>query len=244
MNLEISFLIKKTIASIVTPLPIGLILGFIGLWYLYRGYHKKAKIFLTICLFWITLIAYSPVANLLLEPLENQYEKLREMPKDTRYILLLGGDKESRAWEALRLYHQIPHVKIITSGYAPFGGKIPSAIKTARFLQKVGVKKEDIIMEPKPRTTEEEAIEIKKRLGDEPFVLITSAYHMPRAMRLFKKYGLRPIPAPTDFKIKSYDTAFSLPKGRKLLQTDQAWHEHIGTFWNLLSELFKKNKRD
>ena len=236
MNLETSFLIKKILASIVTPLPIGLILGFVGLWYLYKGYHKKAKIFLTIALLWITAISYSPFANLLIQPLENQYARLEEIPKDIKYILLLGGEKESRAWEALRLYHQIPNSKIITSGYAPFGSTTPSAIKTAKFLQKVGVKEEDIIIQPKPRTTEEEAIEIKKRLGDEPFILITSAYHMPRAMRLFKKYGLKPTPAPTDFKIKSYDTSISLPKGRKLLQTDQAWHEHLGTFWNSLRD--------
>jgi uncharacterized SAM-binding protein YcdF (DUF218 family) len=241
MNLETGFLLKKTLASIVTPLPIGLILGFIGLWYLYKGYHKKSKIFLTIALLWIGAISYSPFTNLLLEPLENKYKRLEEIPKNIKYILLLGGEKESRAWEALRLYHNIPHVKIITSGYAPFGSKVPSAIKTAKFLQKVGVKKEDIIIQSKPKTTEEEAIEIKIRLGDEPFVLVTSAYHMPRAMRLFKKYDLKPIPAPTDFKIKSYDTLFSLPKGKKLLQTDQAWHEHLGVFWNWLGELFKKN---
>ncbi|NEW60152.1 hypothetical protein GSY74_02550, partial [Sulfurovum sp. bin170] len=145
MSMEIGFVIKKMVSAIVMPLPIGLILGVIGLWYLYRNHNKKAKIFLTISLLWIATISYTPFSNLLLKPLEDSYSKLKKIPKDAKYILLLGGDKERRAWEALRLYHKIPNAKIITSGYAPFGGKIPSAIKTAKFLQKVGVKKEDII---------------------------------------------------------------------------------------------------
>ena len=232
MSIEISFTIKKIISAIVMPLPIGLILGAIGLWYLYTAELKKAKIFLTISLLWITTISYTPFTNSLLKPLENSYEKLKNIPENTKYILLLGGNKENRGWEALRLYHKIPNAKIITSGYPPFGGKIPSAVSTAIFLQKVGVKKSDIIMQTKPKTTEEEAIEIKNRLGDESFILVTSAYHMPRAIRLFKKYGLNPIPAPTDFKIKSYDSPLSIPKGKNLLQTDLAWHEHLGMLWN------------
>ena len=234
MSMEIGFIIKKALSAIVMPLPIGLIIGIIGLLYLYEEHHTKAKIFLTISIIWIAIISYAPFTNMLLHPLENSYKRLKEIPKDTKYILLLGGDKESRAWEALRLYHKIPNAKIITSGYAPFGGKVPSAVLTSIFLQKVGVKKEDIIMQPKPKTTEEEAIEIKNHLREKPFILVTSAYHMPRAMKLFEKYGLHPIPAPTDFKIKGYDSPLSTPKGKKLLQTDQAWHEYIGMLWNSL----------
>lgn len=236
MSIEIGFVIKKALSAVVMPLPIGLILGVIGLWYLYRNHNQRAKIFLTISLLWIAIISYAPFTNTLLKPLETSYAKLKKIPKDVKYILLLGGAKESRAWEALRLYHKIPNAKIITSGYAPFGTKIPSAITTARFLQKVGVKKSDIIMQTKPKTTEEEAIEMKNRLGKKPFILVTSAYHMPRAMKLFEKYGLKPIPAPTDFKIKSYDTPLSTPKGQKLLQTDQAWHEHLGLLWHSLRD--------
>ena len=236
MSIGIGFILKKALSAVVMPLPIGLILGAIGLWYLYREHHTRAKIFLTISLLWIATISYTPFTNTLLEPLETSYKVLKPIPKETQYILLLGGDKESRSWEALRLYHKIPNAKIITSGYAPFGGKIPSAVATANFLQKVGVKKEDIIMQTKPRTTEEEAIEIKNRLGEKPFILVTSAYHMPRAIKLFKKHGLNPIPAPTDFKIKSYDSSISTPKGKKLLQTDQAWHEYLGLLWNSLRD--------
>ena len=236
MDIGIGFVIKKALSAIVMPLPIGLILGVIGLWYLYRDKHTKAKIFLTITLLWIATISYTPFTNTLLSPLENSYKKLKKIPKGTKYILLLGGDKKNRAWEALRLYHKIPNATIITSGYAPFGCKVPAAISTANFLQRVGVPKRDIIMQIKPKTTEEEAVEIKNRLGKEPFILVTSAYHMPRAIRLFKKEGLNPIPAPTDFKIKSYDSPLSTPQGKKLFQTERAWHEYIGILWSSLRD--------
>jgi len=212
------------------PLSIGLILALVGIWYLYKNKIKKAKIFIIISIIWIATISYKPFANMLLEPLETQYSKLTNIPKNVHYILLLGGDKKNRAWEALRLYQKIPNVKIITSGYSPNGG-VPSAIKTAKLLENSGVKKSDIIMQPKPRYTKEEAIAIKKRLKDKPFILITSAYHMPRAIKIFKQSGLNPIPAPTDFKIEKINPFYSHPEAKWLARTERAWHEYIGLLW-------------
>jgi len=226
----IIFTITKILSALIMPLSIGLILGLLGLWYMYQNHIKKAKIFLTISLIWIAIISYTPFANMLLKPLETQYSRLTTIPKDVHYILLLGGDRKNRAWEAIRLYHQISNAKIITSGYAPNGGT-PSAIKTAKLLEESGVKKEDILIQPKPRYTQEEAIAIKKRLGNKPFILVTSAYHMPRAMKIFKKIGLNPIPAPTDFRIRNINEFYTYPKGKRLLFTEQAWHEYLGLLW-------------
>ena len=230
MSFEIGFIIKKVVSAMIMPLPIGLILGSFGLWYLYRNHINRAKIFLTISLVWIATISYAPLSNTLLIPLENSVSRLKNIPHDVKYILILGGDKEQRGWEVLRLYHQIPNVKIITSGYSPYGG-VSTAIQTARLLERSGVLKEDIIIQDKPKDTNEEVVAIKKLLGASPFILVTSAYHMPRAISLFQREGLNPIPAPTQFQIRDRDTILSVPKGKELLKTEQAWHEYLGLLW-------------
>ena len=211
------------------PLSIGLILALIGLFYLYKNSFKKAKLFLTLSIVWIAIISYSPFANFLLEPLESKYSKLEKIPQDIQYILLLGGDQQNRGWEALRLYNKIPNSKIITSGYE---GRyaIAEAIKTANILVELGIPKKDIIIHDKPKDTKEEAIKIKSVLKDKPFILVTSHYHMPRAIALFNKEGLYPIPAPTD-RLDKGSKYLSIPSGGDLIKTEIAMHEYIGLLW-------------
>ena len=209
------------------PLSIGIILGLIALTLLYFYHIKKAKKYLALSLFWLLLITWAPFATLLLKPLENMYPKLEIIPKNIEYILLLGGDRERRAWEALRLYHQIPNVKIITSGYS-LHDKLSDAEKTSSMLNNSGILKEKIFMQSMAKTTFEEAQHMKKRVGKKPFILITSAYHMPRSMMIFKKAGLNPIPAPTDFNDVNESGFFSILTSKHLEHTEHAWHEYMG----------------
>ncbi len=233
--MEIGFILKKLLSAILMPLSIGLLLGFFGLWFLYKEKLKKAKFFLTASLVWIMTISYVPIANIFIAPLENSYKILKNIPKDIKYILLLGGDRKNRGWEALRLYHKIPNSKIITSGYEG-RGNVPEAIKTANILVELGIPRKDIILHSKPKDTKEEAIKIKELLGNKPFILITSAYHMPRALALFKKEKLNPIPAPTDYKIKDSNKFLSVPSGSNLRKTEIAWHEYLGLLWSKLRQ--------
>lgn len=234
--MELGFIFKKLLSALLMPFTLGLIILLIGLFFLFRNHIKKAKLFLTFGFVWIALISYVPVSNFLIAPLENSYQKLQleDIPKDTKYILLLGGDMENRGWEALRIYNYLPNAKIITSGYAG-RGKVAEAIKTAKVLEEIGIPKKDIIIHKQPKDTKEEAIKIKKVLGDKNFVLITSAYHMPRAVALFKKEGLDPIVAPTDFKITNRDNDLNRQLGgTPLKKTQYAWHEYMGLLWSTL----------
>lgn len=231
--MSIAFTLKKVISGLIMPLSIGIILALIGLYYLYKNSYKKAKIFLTFSIVWMALISYSPISNLLLTPLETKYSKLENVPKDVKHILLLGGDIQNRGWEVLRLYHKIPNSKIITSGYKG-DENIPEAIRTANILMELGIPKKDIIIHPKPKDTKEEAIKIKEVLKDTPFILVTSHYHMPRAIALFNKEGLYPIPAPTNELREDYLEFLSIPKGDNLNKTEIALHEYIGLLWSKL----------
>jgi len=229
MNVELSFMLKKMLSVAVMPWSIGIILLLLALLFLYFNKTKKAKKSLSIAILWMLLISWAPFANLMLKPLESMYPKLEKIPNNIEYILLLGGDRDKRAWEALRLYHKIPNVKIITSGYS-LHDPISDAKKTAHKLMESGIPKERILMQEEAKTTFEEAQWMKKRLNKKPFILITAAYHMPRSMAIFKKAGLNAIAAPTDFNNPHEDGIISILQSKQLEKTEHAWHEYVGLF--------------
>ena len=230
MNIGWSFLLKKIISIALMPLSISIVLIFIALIYLYRDKIKKAKRYLTFSLLWLMLISSPPFGSFLLKFLENDYPTLKEIPQDVEYLLILGGKKEHRGWEVLRLYQQRPDIKIITSGYALYGDTSEASV-TALFLERSGIKKESILSHERAKDTEEEALAMKKRIGEKPFILVTSAYHMPRAMKFFTNKGLNPIAAPTDFNNRTEDNMLNMFQGTQLNKTERAWHEYIGLLW-------------
>lgn len=59
----------------------------------------------------------------------------------------------------------------------------------ARVAQSLGVPREQIITLDLPKDTEEEAAAVKQAIGDAPFLLVTSASHLPRAMIFFSRKG-------------------------------------------------------
>lgn len=69
--------------------------------------------------------------------------------------------------------------------------------------QQIGIPVQDTIVEDRPADTVEEAQILQRLLSDKPFVLVTSAAHMKRAVRIFQDFGMRPEPAPTDYILKN-----------------------------------------
>lgn len=230
MEIGFGFILKKVISLALMPLSIGIIVLLIALWNLHRGKLAKAKTYLYISIFWMFLISSAPFANFVIAPLDQAYPKLEKLPANVEYILLLGGDRKRRTWEALRLYQQSPRVKIITSGYAMYD-VVSEAEKTAIILEESGVKKEDILTQGKAKDTQEEADSLKARVGDNPFVLVTAAYHMKRSMILFQQQGLKPIAAPADFNNPAEDGLLSILSSGQLEKTQQAFHEYFGLLW-------------
>ena len=97
----------------------------------------------------------------------------------------------------------------------------------------LNVDKKDIVLEVSSRDTKDEALLIKKIVGDDEFILVTSASHMVRSMALFRKQGMDPIPAPTDFWIKERQRmgAEVFPSAYKLRMAERAVHEYLGIMW-------------
>ncbi|MCJ7766260.1 MAG: envelope biogenesis factor ElyC [Thiovulaceae bacterium] len=241
------FVVKKVVSEFLGPLSIGLVVAASGLYALYSDRLKTSKILITIAFIWISLMSYGPVSDMLLKPLEQQYPALLATPQEISYVMVLGSGHTSNAKlpissqlsrtavvrlsEGIRQYNNLQNAKLVVSGYNGFYDPSSHASMQKRLALSLGVKREDIMMFEEPKDTEDEALAMKARVGSEPFILVTSASHMPRAIRIFTHLGLNPIAAPTDYNAGGKIEWLHMPDGDGLQRSNLAFHEYYGLIW-------------
>jgi len=250
--MEILFYTKKIITFFVEPLGLILTLGLIGLYFLNKSAFTKAKFFLSFSIFLLLFLSYPPVGNSLTQQLESQYNKYDYKNNDILYIHILGsGHYDNSKWplsaqigdaslkrtiEGISIYKKLnnPNIKLIFTGYAGSGNNTTNAEINASIAKIAAISNKKIIINGKPKNTQEEAIYNKSITEGKPFVLVTSASHMPRAIKLFEGVGLKPIAAPTDFKRIDIDL-LSVPSIGSLQKSRIAIHEFLGIAWSYLA---------
>ncbi len=246
------FLLKKFVSIFLMPLPLGVALITLGLFFLYRNKLIKAKITLIFSIVWLFVFSYSPVADTLLYQLESRNPTLHQAPKDIKYIYVLGGGHTTdhslpitsqvtetavvRLTEGIRLYHQLhEEATLIVSGYSGLLDPTTHAVMQEKLALALGIKKDRIILRPSPRDTQEEAVAAKKLLGKKTFILVTSASHMTRALKFFINEGLHPIPAPTNHLASTKNLNYSdLFSSSALEESRIVFHEVLGLLWQKL----------
>jgi uncharacterized SAM-binding protein YcdF (DUF218 family) len=97
-----------------------------------------------------------------------------------------------------------------------------------------------IVIEGKSSNTFENASEVKRLHLRPPLILITSASHMDRALRVFKGLDMTPLPAPCDYRGRwSVDDPLRfLPSAGALAASTGAIYEYVGRFWYRLTGKF------
>lgn len=254
------FLLKKIVSQFFYPVSLCLeilILGLVCLWATRR--QRLGKVLVTLGTGLLLLLSSSFLSPGLLTPLESRYpallhpetisgetEKVETFPK---WIVVLGGGHVtdpnlpansqisetalSRVVEGVRLYKAIPGSKLLLSGGGSYD-PVPEAEVMAQIAGLLGVKPQDIMLETDSRDTADEAELIAKMIGRGKIILVTSAAHMPRSMALFKKRGMQPIPAPTNYLVRKArgPQVFRLfPGAGSLGQVESAVHEYLGLAW-------------
>jgi uncharacterized SAM-binding protein YcdF (DUF218 family) len=238
---------KHVVAILTSPLAVVMLLALAAGICRLRG-RRVASLWLGIAAMLIGYLScIDPVGNALLAPLERQYPPLRteQTLSQVEDIVVLGGgyaprdhipvtgaledDSLARIVEGVRLARRAAWVRLIVSGGAP-EGIVPSAIGYAILARDLGIDDRRLLVLDKSLDTGAEARTIAKLLGSRPFLLVTSAYHMPRAMRLMVRAGAHPIPAPTDQRSDWSGGFWStvLPTSVGLHLTERALHEYIG----------------
>lgn len=260
------FTLKKIVSCLLYPLPLGLEILLLGLFCLWATRKQRlGKLLVTLGTLFLLLVSLPYISAKILAPLEDRYPALlhpetiawEKSAGETapRWIVVLGGGAVSdprlpvvsqlsypalgRLIEGVLLYKAIPGSRLLLSG-GGFYDPVPEADVMARIAALLGVNPQDITRESTSRDTADEAVLIAHLVGKQKFLLVTSAVHLPRAMALFKKQGLNPIPAPADYQIKEareHDPGWFFPGAGALEQTKTAWHEYLGLAWAWLRGL-------
>jgi len=94
---------------------------------------------------------------------------------------------------------------ILTRGRVPWSAGIPEGEYLKEFAIRFGIPEQNILLTSEVQNTDQEAKAVKNILPDNKknIILVTSAFHMPRAIKVFNAAGLKPIPFAVDFKFSS-----------------------------------------
>lgn len=187
-------------------------------WLLHR---RLGLYFLSLSLLLFFTIAIFPVGHNLMVLLEQRYSKPIAEPVRVDGIIVLGGaisadlsaahqeinylDTADRIHQFAALAKSYPEAELVYSGGNGdlFATKTSEANLLTTHFQQFGLSSEQIIFEDKSRNTFEN-IRYSRRLvkpsADEKWLVITSAFHMPRAMNVFKKMNWQVTPWPVDYR--------------------------------------------
>src|SRR6516225_8360736 len=217
------FIFGKLVWALLQPgnlLTLCLVAGV--LFYLVsRG--RRGKVLVGLSALGFVLFAVAPIGPAMLLALEERFPRPAQLPDRIDGILLLGGAVESalslsfgetvfnsavaRVLGAVALARRHPEAKLVLvsgeGGFFPVG--YSEARATLGFVVDEGIAPARILLEEKSRSTRESAVYAKELFRPAPgetWVLVTSAYHVPRSVGAFTAAGWQVIPYPVDFRIE------------------------------------------
>ena len=242
------FILKKLVSRFFFPLALVIELILLGVFLKKR----RTKVILAGVAI-LYLFSFSPFGYLILRPLESQYQPVSSssLNKEVRWIVVLGGGSRAdkaltpadrlsdaslkRLLEGVRLSRLLPQSRLVLSG-GDYQGISPDALIMQQVALDQGVAGDRIILEAASWDTMDQAKFLRARLGQASFYLVTSAGHMPRAMRMFIRSGTQPIAAPTDFHAvwAPLQVIDFFPQAWVLANTERAFYEYLGLCWGLV----------
>lgn len=244
------FRFSKLLSAITQPI------FWLALWWtlallLLTRWRRPAVIMLWGGLVVLGLLGFRAIPDALLRPLENRYPVPTAEAVDSHVgIIVLGGavghpdsfaahgqvplgEAAERMTVSVGLMRQYPRLELVFSGGE--GRLLTTGVTEAElataFYQQQGLDMTRVRLEGGSRTTRENAQQVAKLLGErcqQPWLLVTSAWHMPRSMAEFEAVGCKVTPYPVDFRtgyatpLTEYSLAYSL------IRWQTALHEWLG----------------
>ena len=225
-----------------------LFISFILFWLNCKKKNSALILLLSIVLIYGASIA--PVANYLCYYLEKDYiNNPTAGGKNIDAIVVLGsGTKDINALkntfntgiESLRLLHAVVVYNKTGAKYFVCSGKGSGRTSEAeameRLAERLGVPKEKIRIEPNSKNTGENAGEVNKMFANKNINigLVTSAFHMKRSEREFKKYFNNVVPLPAHYLYSSptgNPVIRYMPQSEELYKTSLAFKEIVAQLW-------------
>ena len=244
---------KSIIKFLVDPFTILWMLLLLLCAAIFLKKDRLAKWLVLVAVIWLGVVSLPLVPTLLVDSLESRYNPVNVATLENKeadyHIIILGGghgfdsrlpansllssNALGRLNEGIRLYRQLPNSKLIFSGYSA-SGRTTQAEMLQRAALLLGVNKAETILQREPANTYEEAkIYSERYKNSNPVILVTSAAHMPRAMQLFRAFGVNAIASPTNFRLLGSfrNKWFGLPSLDHMHNFDAAMIEYAGMAW-------------
>lgn len=255
------FLIAKIFSLLLSPFFLAVLCLLFGLSLLWLTKRQlTGKVLVSAGFLLLLFLSIGHLSDRLLKPLEGRYPPLlpdgvaerQDAPdlSQVKWIVVLGGGHISdprvpvtsriatgslvRLTEAVRLHRALPESKIVLMG-GPVFDPVPEVETAAAIAQIMNVSRRNLVLEKASRDTEDQAVAAGKIVGSDPFILVTSASHMTRAMALFKKMGMKPIAAPTHYRVLQRPAESPqdyIPSSGTIGRAENAAYEYLCMLWS------------
>jgi len=245
------FVISKTLGIMLMPTNLMIELGVVGVILLATRFRRLGRRLMIVSLVLLAICAWSPLGKLLIYPLETRFPAWDASRGAPDGIIVLGGPLDAdlsaahgravitaagdRIVSAAALAHRYPNARLLyTDGSANLlSNDAKEADYAADMFEGLGIARSRLLMERSSRNTLENAEFSKAMVNPKPgerWLLVTSAFHMPRAVGLFRKAGFAVEAYPVDWKLGKESDIFTFSNiaGDGLSYTDPAVREWMG----------------
>ena len=248
-----SFYLSKILWLIVNPFNIFIFITLFTMFLYFINIRRLSLIIYLINFIFIALISFLPIGSYLTYIIEKEFHTNTKFPDQVDGILILGGatnpllfkefdqislnGSAERLVESVMIIRKFEKAKVIFSGGSGIVNRsdLGHSQVAKLFYKKMGVDINKIFFEDKSRNTHENIIyskKIAKPKKNENWLLITSAFHMKRALLIAEKNNWKLIPYAVDFKnIKN----FKLTPNFNLLENLNSFHLGIHEWLGLVS---------
>ena len=216
-----TFIFGKLVWAVLQPGNLLLLCLLAGMLLLLRG-RRRGELLVAVAAIGLLLFAVAPIGPAMMLALEQRFPRPPKLPDRIEGILVLGGAVETRislaygetvfngsiarvlAGAALARKHPEAKLALVGGEGELFPVGFAEARATQSFVLEEGIPATRLIIEERSRSTHENAVFAKALIRPAPgqhWVLVTSAYHMPRAVASFRAADWPVIPYPVDFKV-------------------------------------------
>jgi uncharacterized SAM-binding protein YcdF (DUF218 family) len=247
------FTLSKLVWFVFSPVNLAILLALLAGLLAFTRFARPARWLGLLALLALALMAFSPLPRIVVRPLENRFPQQDVTKGPVDGIIILGGaigvargdvvltSAAARMTKAVELARLHPKAKVVFTGGS--GNLISPVIDTeaegARLLlQGLGLEPGRLVLEDKSRNTRENAIYTRRLVDPKPgerWLLVTSAWHMPRAIGVFRKAGFAVEAFPVDYLSKNEpsDLRPYMRAPRALTIADDGFKEWVGllAYW-------------
>lgn len=244
------FVLSKILWALAQPSNLLMIGTTAGALLLVTGWRKAGTRLVVVFASALTIVGVLPVGAWLLLPLENRFPADPRLPERLDGVIVLGGATKDRLTAArgqvviddgaerltamTALARRLPDARLVFTGGSGglLGASLSEAEVVAMFLAEQGVEPASVIFESRSRNTHENAVFTRDLVRPEPsscWVLVTSAFHIPRAVGVFRATGWHVLPYPVDFRTTGrFELLEQFEVADRLIELDLAVHSWLG----------------